>query len=75
MYEDDLAFIQHQGFSDFAKSAGPGVLEILRKAGISRPRSVLAELGRAGFTARTSRSYGTFPLPYRRLAFIATKAR
>jgi len=35
--------------------------------------SVLSELRRAGFVARTSRHYGRFELPLRRLAFIAQK--
>src|SRR5262245_34174733 len=35
MYQDDLAYIQHRGFSGFAKAAGPGVLGILRRAGIN----------------------------------------
>jgi SAM-dependent methyltransferase len=35
--------------------------------------SVLSELRRAGFVARTSRRYGRFELPVRRLAFIARK--
>jgi SAM-dependent methyltransferase len=35
MYHDDLAHIQHHGFSDFAKAASPGVLDILRRARIT----------------------------------------
>jgi SAM-dependent methyltransferase len=35
IYHDDLAYIQHHGFSDFAKAASPGVLSILRRAGIT----------------------------------------
>jgi len=35
--------------------------------------SVLSELRRAGFVVRTSRRYGGFALPVRRLAFIARK--
>src|SRR4029453_16153956 len=35
MYNSDLAYIQHHGFSDFARAAGPGVLRILRSAGIT----------------------------------------
>jgi hypothetical protein len=41
MYDSDLAYIQHHSFSDFARAAGPGVLRILRSAGIS-PRAVIA---------------------------------
>jgi SAM-dependent methyltransferase len=35
MYYDDLAYIQHHGFSGFAKAASPGVLGILRGTGIT----------------------------------------
>ena len=35
MYHDDLAYIQHHGFSGFAKAASPGVLGILRRTGIT----------------------------------------
>lgn len=35
MYDSDLAYIHHHGFSDFARAAGPGVLKILRSAGIT----------------------------------------
>jgi len=34
MYKRDLAYIQHVGFSDFAKRIGPGVLTELRRANI-----------------------------------------
>lgn len=30
-YRDDLAFIHHEGFSDFAREAAAGVIELLRK--------------------------------------------
>jgi len=40
---------------------------------VLRPQSVLADLRRAGFVARTARGYGRFTLPVRRLAFIAQK--
>src|SRR2546422_2170457 len=36
MYKDDLAYIQHHGFSDCARAASPGVLTILRRAGIAK---------------------------------------
>jgi SAM-dependent methyltransferase len=39
----------------------------------SSPRTVLADLKWAGFVARTTRRYGNFQLPVRRLAFIARK--
>jgi len=161
MYKDDLAYIQHHGFPDFARAVSPGVLTILRRAGItsghvldlgcgdgawlrmltgagfaatgieqssglptygrkaapkaivkidsvyrsafprcrllrdivtlrktregyrrreekhvlavSAPRSMLADLRRAGFVARSLRGYGDFLLPLRRLAFVARK--
>ena len=59
MYQDDLAYIQHHGFSDFAQGAGPGVLRILRRARITRGHVVdlgcgdgtwLRALDRCGFT-------------------------
>ena len=40
---------------------------------VSSTRVILAELRRVGFVARTSRAYGTFRLPPRRIAFIARK--
>jgi len=40
---------------------------------VSSARVILAELRRVGFVARTSRSYGKFRLPPRRIAFIARK--
>ena len=36
MYQEDLAYIQHHGFSDFARSAGPGLVALLRRAGVRR---------------------------------------
>jgi SAM-dependent methyltransferase len=59
MYETDLAYIHHQGFSEFAESASLGILEILWKHGVERGTvvdvgcggGVLArELTRAGYT-------------------------
>jgi SAM-dependent methyltransferase len=35
MYHDDLAYIQHHGFSGFATAASPGLLAILRREGIT----------------------------------------
>lgn len=58
-YETDLAYIHHQGFSEFAESASLGILEILWKHGVERGMvvdvgcggGVLArELTRAGYT-------------------------
>src|SRR5262245_16174820 len=43
MYHDDLAYIQHHAFSDFAKASTPGLLRILRDAGI--PRGHVLDLG------------------------------
>jgi SAM-dependent methyltransferase len=34
IYKTDVAWIHHAGFGDFARSAGPEVLKILRQAGI-----------------------------------------
>lgn len=58
MYRDDLAYIHHAGFSEFAESAAPGVIELLVRHGIRDGlvvdvgcgSGVLArELTRAGF--------------------------
>jgi len=35
MYRADLAYIQHEGFSSFASAAAPGLLRLLRSAGIT----------------------------------------
>jgi len=43
LYRKDLAWIHHAGFGDFARSAGPGVLHILRRAGMKRGK--LVDLG------------------------------
>jgi SAM-dependent methyltransferase len=60
MYDSDLAYIQHHGFSDFARAAGPGVLRILRSAGITSGHVLdlgcgdgtwLRTLGENGFSA------------------------
>jgi SAM-dependent methyltransferase len=59
MYQRDLAYIQHNGFSDFAVAAAPGLLRILRRAGIASGYVVdlgcgdgtwLRALTRRGFT-------------------------
>jgi SAM-dependent methyltransferase len=60
MYQRDLAYIQHHGFSDFAEAAAPGLLRIFRSAGITGGHVVdlgcgdgtwLRALTRSGFTA------------------------
>lgn len=60
-YRDDLAYIHHLGFSEFAESAAPGAIEMLRKRGVTTGvvveagcgSGVLArELTRAGFDVR-----------------------
>jgi SAM-dependent methyltransferase len=43
LYREDLAWIHHADFGDFARSAGPEVLNILRRAGIKRGK--LVDLG------------------------------
>jgi SAM-dependent methyltransferase len=43
MYRKDLAYIHHHGFSEFAESAAPGVLEILWKRGIRE--GVIVDMG------------------------------
>lgn len=58
IYRDDLAFIHHHGFGEFAESAAPGLLEILWRNGVTEGLVVDAgcgsgtwarELLRAGF--------------------------
>jgi SAM-dependent methyltransferase len=57
-YREDLAHIHHHGFGGFAREAAPGLLALLRRAGIQGGLVVdlgcgsgiwLRELGRAGF--------------------------
>src|SRR5713226_3444490 len=43
MYARDLAYIHHHGFGDFAKLAAPGLLRLLRDAGIHR--GLVVDLG------------------------------
>jgi len=59
-YGDDLAHVQQRGFGDFAAGAAPGLLAILRRAGIRRGTVVdlgcgaggwLRALGDAGYDA------------------------
>jgi hypothetical protein len=42
-YESDLAYIHDPGFGDFARQAAPGLLDILRRAGI--PSGLILNLG------------------------------
>lgn len=58
IYGDDLAFVHHEGFGEFAESAAPGLLEILWRHGIEDGLVVdvgcgsgtwARELTRAGF--------------------------
>jgi len=51
VYRADLAHIHHEGFSEFARSAAPGVLELLRRAGIDQGRVVEVGCG-SGVLAR-----------------------
>ncbi len=60
MYAEDLAYIQHAGYGDFARSAAPGLLRLLGDAAIDRGLVVdlgcgagvwLRELTRAGYDA------------------------
>jgi SAM-dependent methyltransferase len=60
LYAEDLAYVQREGFGDFAREASPGLLAMLRAAGI-RSGTVLdlgcgagvwlRELSRAGYRA------------------------
>jgi len=43
MYAQDLAYIHHHGFGDFAQTAAPGLLRIFREAGIHR--GLVVDLG------------------------------
>ncbi|HEX2831561.1 MAG TPA: class I SAM-dependent methyltransferase [Thermoanaerobaculia bacterium] len=43
MYRDDLAYIHHAGFSEFAESAAPGLLELLWQRGVRD--GLVVELG------------------------------
>jgi SAM-dependent methyltransferase len=36
LYASDLAYVHHVGFGDFARKAAPGLLRLLRRAGIHR---------------------------------------
>ena len=45
LYDTDLAWIHHAGFSEFAESAAPGILAILAKRGVSNGTIVDAGCG------------------------------
>ena len=60
MYQEDLAYIQHHGFSEFARDASAGLLSLLGRAGIKSGHVVdlgcgdgtwLRALSRHGYTA------------------------
>jgi len=40
-YEGDLAWVHHVGYSQHAEQAGPGVVALLREAGLGPGDSVL----------------------------------
>jgi len=50
-YRDDLAWIHHHGFREFAESAAPGVVGLLHRAGVDRGLVVDAGCG-SGVLAR-----------------------
>ena len=43
LYQEDLAYIHHAGFGDFATGAAPGLLTLLQKAGITE--GLVVDLG------------------------------
>lgn len=57
LYRNDLAWIHHHGFSEFAESAAPGVIALLRRAGVERGLVIDAGCG-SGVLARTLTSAG-----------------
>lgn len=64
-YQDDFAWAHHTGFSDFARSAAPGIIRILRRAGIAQGLIVDAGCG-SGILARelTDAGYDVFGFDY-----------
>jgi SAM-dependent methyltransferase len=50
LYEEDLAYIQANGFGDFARSAAPGILYVLRSASIPVRRIVEVGCGAGPLT-------------------------
>jgi len=60
LYAEDLAYVQRQGFGDFARQASPGLIALLRAAGLRNGTVLdlgcgagvwLRELSRAGYRA------------------------
>ncbi len=39
-YDEDLAYVHHEGFGDYSRSAAPGLLKLLRNAGIAKGKVV-----------------------------------
>lgn len=56
IYKTDLAWIHHVGFGDFARSAGPEVLKILRRGGLRRGTLVDLGCGSGIFAAMAERA-------------------
>jgi SAM-dependent methyltransferase len=56
MYQPDLAYIQHDGFADFAAEAGAGVLALLRQAGIMSGHVVDLGCGDGGWLRQLTRA-------------------
>lgn len=56
IYQADLAWIHHDGFGNFARSAGPEVLKTLRRAGIRAGTLVDLGCGSGIFAAMAERS-------------------
>ncbi|HVP50908.1 MAG TPA: class I SAM-dependent methyltransferase [Terriglobales bacterium] len=54
-YQPDLAYIHDVGFGDFSRKAGPGLLAILRRAGIHRGRIVDLGCGSGIWAAELTR--------------------
>ena len=71
-YDNDLAYVHDVGFTDFAKESAPGLLKILRSAGV-RERLVVdlgcgsgvwaQELVNAGYDVDVPLKKGSFILP------------
>ena len=56
-YQEDLAYIHHVGFSDFAANAAPHLLRILRRSGIKRGKLIDLACG-SGIWARAAQRAG-----------------
>ena len=81
MYAEDLAHIQHVGYGDFARQASPGLLSLLRAAGMAEGTVLdlgcgagvwLRELQRAGYIGRGIDSSAALVRIARRVARGAT---